>query len=76
MNFCYHNNKFFSWDITTALLCVLTKGFVRDSVDGQDEIIFEEDVADYGEEIDEDEGEHSCQHNGAAISRNTLDHVQ
>lgn len=55
---------------------VLTQGCVGDAVDLQDEVIFEEDVANDGEQVDQDESQHSSEHNGASVTRNTLDYIQ
>lgn len=54
----------------------LTRGCVGDSVHLQDEVVLEENVADDGEEVDQDESQHGGQHNGAPVARHALDHVQ
>lgn len=53
-----------------------TQCFVRYPVDSQDEIVFEEDIAHNGEEVDEDKSQHGCQNNGTAISGHALYYVQ
>lgn len=54
----------------------LTRSCVGDAVHLQDEIILEENVADDGEQVDQDESQHGGQHDGAAVAGHTLDHVQ
>lgn len=54
----------------------LTRSGVGDAVHLQDEVILEENVADDGEQVDQDESQHGGQHDGAAIAGHTLDHVQ
>lgn len=54
----------------------LTRSCVGDSVHLQDEVILEENVADDGEQVDQDESQHSGQHNRAPVASHTLDHVQ
>lgn len=56
--------------------CVLTQGCVRDSIDLQDEVIFEEYVANDGKQVDQNESEYSGQHNGASVTSHTLDYIQ
>lgn len=53
-----------------------TKCFVGYPVDSQNEIVFEEDIAHNGEEIDEDKSQHSSENNGAAIAGHALYYVQ
>lgn len=54
----------------------LTGSCVGDAVHLQDEVILEENVADNGEQVDQDESQHSGQHDGAPVAGHTLDHVQ
>lgn len=53
-----------------------TQSFVGYPVNSQNKIVFEEDIAHNGEEVDEDESQHSCQNNGAAVAGYTLYYVQ
>lgn len=53
-----------------------TECLVGYPVHGQNEIVFEEDVAHDGEEIDQDEGQHSSENNGAAIAGDALYYVE
>lgn len=55
---------------------MLTQGRVGETIHLQDEVIFEEDVANNGEQVDQDESEHSSQHDRASVTRHTLDHIQ
>ena len=55
---------------------MLTEGGVGDAVHLQDEVVLEEDVAHDGEQVDQDERQHGRQHDGAAVARHALDHVQ
>lgn len=55
---------------------VLTQGCVGDAIHLQDEVVFEENVANDGEQVDEDERQHSGEHDGASVTSHTLDHVQ
>lgn len=45
-------------------------------VDLKDEVILEEEEADDGEEVDQDEGQQGSQQDGAAIAGHTLDDVE
>lgn len=54
----------------------LTRSCVGDSVHLQDEVVLEENVANDGEQVDQDESQHSGQHNGAPVACHALDHVQ
>lgn len=49
---------------------------VGQSVDLKDEVILEEEEANDGEEVDQDEGQQGCQQDGAAIAGHTLDDVE
>lgn len=42
----------------------------------QDEVILEEEEADDGEEVDQDEGQQGSEQDGAAIAGHTLDDVE
>ncbi|TRY94884.1 hypothetical protein DNTS_032985 [Danionella cerebrum] len=53
----------------------LTKSFIGYPVDIEDEIILEDNVAYNGEEIDQDEGQYSSQHDGATVPGHTLDYA-
>ena len=55
---------------------VLTLGCVGNTVHLQDEVIFEKDVANNREQVDQYESEHSRQHDGASITGHTLDYIQ
>ena len=55
---------------------VLTPGCVGDTIHLQDEVVFEENVANNGEQVDQDESQHSGQYNGASITCHTLDYIQ
>lgn len=50
--------------------------FIRELVYFQDEVIFEEEVPHYGEQVDQDESENSSQDDGTPIASDTLDDVQ
>ena len=53
--------------------------FTDDGVEGlhlHEEVVPEEDEAQDGEEIDEDDGQHRRQQDGATVTRHRLDHVQ
>lgn len=65
-----------SWEAEEQCAFGPTQRFVGYPVHSQDEIVFEEDVAHDGEEVDEDEGEHGRQHDGAAVARDALYDVQ
>lgn len=54
----------------------LTHRGVGDAVHLQDEVILEENVANDGEQVDQDESQHSGQHDGAPVASHALDHVQ
>lgn len=54
----------------------LTRSGVGDAVHLQDEVVLEENVADDGEQVDQDESQHGGQHDGAPVPSHTLDHVQ
>lgn len=54
----------------------LTQSCVGDTIHLQDEVIFEENVANDGEEVDQDERQHSGKHDGASITGHTLDYIQ
>ena len=54
----------------------LTERGVGQAVHLQDEVVLEEDIAHDGEEVDQDEGQHGRQHDGAPVARHALDHVQ
>lgn len=54
----------------------LTRSCVGDSVHIQDEVVLEENVADDGEEVDQDERQHSSQDNRAPVASHALDHVE
>lgn len=54
----------------------LTRSCIGDSVHLQDEVVLEENVANDGEQVDQDESKHSGQHNGAPVASHALDHVQ
>lgn len=60
----------------TCRLSVLTQGCVGDTIHLQDEVVFEENVANDGEQVDEDERQHGGEHDGASVTSHTLDHVQ
>lgn len=55
---------------------VLTQGCIGDTIHLKDEVVFEENVANNGEQVDQDESQHSSQHNGASISCHTLNYIQ
>lgn len=55
---------------------ILTQSFIRYSVHVQDEVIFKDDVSHNGEEVDQDESQHSGQNDGAAVPGDALDDVQ
>lgn len=55
---------------------LLTHSCVGDMVHLQDEVILEKYVTHNGEQVDQNEGEHSGQHDGASITSHTLDHIQ
>lgn len=54
----------------------LTRGRVGDPIHLQDEVVFEENVADDGEQVDEDESQHGREHDGAPVTCHALDDVQ
>lgn len=58
------------------VLLLPTECFIGYPVHGQNEIVFEEDVAHDGEEIDEDEGEHGGENDGAAVAGHALYYVE
>lgn len=53
-----------------------TECFVGYPVDGQDEVVFEENVTHNGEEIDEDKSQHGREDDGAAVAGDAFYHVQ
>lgn len=55
---------------------ILTHGCVGDKIHLQDEVIFEENVANDGEQIDQNESEHGGQHDGASVTSHALDYIQ
>lgn len=58
------------------LQLVLTQGCIRDPIHLQDEVIFEEDVTNNGEQVDQDESQHCSEHDGASITCHTFDYIQ
>lgn len=56
--------------------CVPTQSRVGDSIHLQDEVVFKENVADDGEQVDQDESQHCCEHDGASITGYTLYYIQ
>lgn len=70
--------KLFTFDVWVEKRqeSTLTRGCVGDSVHLQDEVVLEENVADDGEQVDQDESQYGGQHNGAPVARHALDHVQ
>lgn len=56
--------------------CVLTQSRVGDSIHLQDEVIFKENVADNGEQVDQDKSQHCCEHDGASITGHALYYIQ
>lgn len=54
----------------------LTQSCVGDTIHLQDEVVFEENVADDGEQVDQDESQHGGEHDGAAVTSHALDHVE
>lgn len=63
-----------------ACLCCMsvlfTQSGVRDTVHLQYKIIFKEDVAHDGEEINQDKSQHSSEDDGATVSCHTFNHIQ
>lgn len=56
--------------------CLLTHGCVWNPIHLQDEVIFEEDVANNGEQVDQDESQHRGKYDGASITCHTLYYIQ
>ena len=44
-------------------------------VGGHHEVIWEEDIAEYGVEVDQDHCQPKHEHNGLEIAENTLDYI-
>lgn len=60
--------------MTKSVLTVLT--WCRKAVHLHAEVVLEEEEADDGEEVDEEDGQNSCENNRAAIPRHALYHVE
>lgn len=55
---------------------VLTQSRVGDTIHLQDEVVFEENVANNGEQVDQDESQDSGEHDRASVAGHTLDYIQ
>lgn len=55
---------------------VLTQRRIGYQIHLQDEVIFEEDVANNGKQVDQDESQDSGEHDGASITCHAFDDVQ
>ena len=57
---------------------ILTKAFYPQSrqwIDLHEKVVLEEDVAENGEQVDENNGQEGCQQDGPAVLGHRLDHV-
>lgn len=64
------------WYVYIYVFMCVTQGVVWDAIYFQNKVIFKEHITHNREEVDQDQAQDSCQHDGTAISSDTLDDVQ
>ena len=61
--------------VQACLLRVIQHTLMYQWVGGHHEVIWEEDIAKYGVEVDQDHCQPKREHNGLEIAENTLDYI-